>query len=372
MNNFSKSKILCIVGTRPEAIKMAPVILALKKENWCDVKVLATAQHREILDQALDVFNIKIDIDLNLMAKSQTLASLTSRLLLEVDRVLLQERPSLILVQGDTTTVMAAALSGFYQKIPIGHIEAGLRTYDLLNPFPEEANRIIVSKLAKWHFAPTERSRNNLLAERIGDEDIFVTGNTVIDSLILMSQRNYPINLKLDSNKRLILVTSHRRENFGEPSLNICKAIRHLADENLDVEFILPVHPNPNISDVVKKELGNHPRVILTEPLGYSSFVAIMQRSYLILTDSGGIQEEAPALGKPVLVMRYETERPEAVESGVVKLVGPDFLNIVRETQLLLDDTSVYEAMAKGMSPYGDGQAAKRIVRVLREYTQSL
>ena len=359
-----KRKILCVVGTRPEAIKMAPVILALKKEDFAIVRVLATAQHREILDQALNIFGIKIDIDLNVMSKNQSLASLTSKLLVDIDKVLMNEKPNVILVQGDTTTVMTAALLGFYHKIPVGHIEAGLRTYDLSNPFPEEANRIIVSKLAKWHFAPTVSSKNNLLSEKIEEKNIFVTGNTVIDSLLFISSLNDSVNL--NESKKTILVTAHRRENFGKPFLNICKAIRYLADKNLDIEFIYPVHPNPNVYEIAKVELGNHPRIILTAPLDYPEFVAAMNLSYFILTDSGGVQEEAPALGKPVLVMRYETERPEAVECGVVRLVGPNYENIIREVQRLLDDPLAYREMAKGISPYGDGRAAPRIVDILK------
>ena len=345
---------------------MAPIILALKNQNWAKILILSTAQHRSILDQTLDVFGISSDIDLDVMTANQSLSSLTSILLSGIDKIITHEAPHAILVQGDTTTVMTTALSAFYHKIPVGHIEAGLRTYDLLNPFPEEANRIIVSKLAKWHFAPTISSKNNLLSENIQKKNIFVTGNTVIDSLFLMSNRNDSIDFNLDKEKKTILVTAHRRESFGEPFLNICKAIKYLADKNSDIQFLYPVHPNPNIYDVAKIELGNHPRIILAEPFDYIKFVAAMKLSYIILTDSGGVQEEAPALGKPVLVMRYETERPEAVESGAVKLVGPDYENIIREVQYLLDDPLAYQKMAKGISPYGDGHAAARIVEVLK------
>jgi UDP-N-acetylglucosamine 2-epimerase (non-hydrolysing) len=361
-----KRKMLCVIGTRPEAIKMAPVILALKQTDWAEVKILATAQHRHLLDQVLKLFDVEPDIDLNIMRSNQALTTLTARLLLDLDGVFLAEKPDAILVQGDTTTVMTAALAGFYHKIPVGHVEAGLRTGNMMNPFPEEMNRVVASKFAHWHFAPTESSRQNLLAESVPDSSIFVTGNTVIDALLHVSERDVPMEIKLDSSKRLILVTSHRRENFGKPFLNICRAVRYLADTNPDVEFLYPVHPNPNVRDVAQRELGGHSRITLCEPLDYAPFVAAMKRAYLILTDSGGVQEEAPALGKPVLVMRHETERPEAVEAGAVKLVGPDYDNIVREAQILLDDPVAYKAMARGISPYGDGHAADRIVATLR------
>lgn len=364
----SKIKIICVVGTRPEAIKMAPVISLLSLTNWANVRVLATAQHRDMLDQVLRLFKVTPDIDLDIMRPNQSLTSLTARLLLDLENVLVAEKPDAVLAQGDTTTVMTAALACFYHQIPFGHVEAGLRTGDMMNPFPEEMNRVMAGKFARWHFAPTEGSRRNLLAEGISDKDIFVTGNTVIDALLNISARDLPIEIGVESARRLILVTAHRRENFGEPFLNICKAIRFLADTNPDVEFLYPVHPNPNVLEPAKDVLGGHARIKLCDPLDYAPFVVAMKQAYLILTDSGGVQEEAPALGKPVLVMRHETERPEAVEAGVVKLVGPDYQNIVRETQRLLDDPMAYGSMARGISPYGDGQASGRIVAAIHDY----
>ncbi|WP_458378851.1 non-hydrolyzing UDP-N-acetylglucosamine 2-epimerase [Pseudomonas chlororaphis] len=363
-----KKKILCVVGTRPEAIKMAPVILALKKEPWADVRVLATAQHRHMLDQVLDFFSIEPDIDLDIMRPNQALTTLTARLLLDLDDVLLAEKPDAVLVQGDTTTVMTVALACFYHRILIGHVEAGLRTGDMQNPFPEEANRVIASKLAKWHFAPTEGSRQNLLREGISADDVIMTGNTVIDALLMTASKELDLGVQLDPEKRLVLVTSHRRENFGEPFKNICRALHTLAINNPDVQFLYPVHPNPNVKDVAYSVLGDVSNFILCEPLDYAPFVAAMKHAYLILTDSGGVQEEAPALGKPVLVLREETERPEAVEEDVVKLVGSNYEYIVSETQRLLDDNEAYSAMARGVSPYGDGLASARIVKTLSDH----
>jgi UDP-N-acetylglucosamine 2-epimerase (non-hydrolysing) len=361
-------KILCVVGTRPEAIKMAPVILALKKEPWADVRVLATAQHRHMLDQVLNFFDIEPDIDLDIMRPNQALTTLTARLLLDMDDVLLAEKPDVVLVQGDTTTVMAVSLACFYHRIPIGHVEAGLRTWDMENPFPEEANRVITGRFARWHFAPTESSRQNLLREGIADNTITVTGNTVIDALLMTAKKDLDLGIDIDASKRLILITSHRRENFGEPFRNICRALKTLAERNPDVQFLYPVHPNPNVKDVAHEMLGASPNIILCAPLDYAPFVAAMQRSYLIISDSGGVQEEAPALGKPVLVLRDETERPEAVEQRVVKLVGSDYERIVSETQRLLDDEAAYAAMSRGISPYGDGHGAERIVNVLKAF----
>ena len=361
-------KIHCVVGTRPEAIKMAPVILALKEQPWAEVRVLATAQHRHMLDQVLNFFGIEPDIDLNIMRPNQSLTTLTARLLLELDDVLQTEKPDAVLVQGDTTTVMTVALACFYHRIPIGHVEAGLRTWDMQNPFPEEANRVIAGKLARWHFAPTEGSRQNLLKEGVPDSKIIVTGNTVIDALLMAAAKNVELAIPLDCAKRLVLVTSHRRENFGEPFRDICRALRTLAENNPEVQFLYPVHPNPNVKDVAFEFLAGLPNFTLCEPFDYAPFIAAMKRAYIILTDSGGVQEEAPALGKPDLVLRDETERPEAVEQGVVRLVGPNFERIVEETQRLLDDESAYKAMARGVSPYGDGHAAERIVNTLRDH----
>lgn len=359
--------ILCVAGTRPEAIKMAPVILALQKESWTNVRILATAQHRYMLDQVLSIFGIKPDIDLNIMQPNQKLTTLTARLLLDLDQVIQVERPDVVLIQGDTTTVMSTALACFYHQIPIGHIEAGLRTGDFLNPFPEEMNRVVTGRLAHWHFAPTQSAKDNLLREGILDNTIEVTGNTVIDALMTIAQHNLNLNIPLDASKRLILVTAHRRENFGPPFHQICSAIRSLADRYLNIEILYPVHPNPNIISVAHALLSDHPRIRLCEPLDYLPFVAAMKRAYLILTDSGGVQEEAPALGKPVLVLRRETERPEAVNAGVVKLVGSDYDTILEESAKLLDNPQHYASMAQGISPYGDGHAAERIVTILRK-----
>lgn len=363
-----KKTILCVIGTRPEAIKMAPVILALKKEPWVNVRVLATAQHRHMLDQVNGFFGIDPDIDLNIMRPSQALTTLTARLLLELDDVLQAEQPDAVLVQGDTTTVMTVALACFYHRIPIGHVEAGLRTWDMQNPFPEEANRVIAGKLARWHFAPTDGSRQNLLREGVPDSEIIVTGNTVIDALLMTAAQDLGLATLSDSAQRLVLVTSHRRGNFGEPLRNICRALRTLAENNPKVQFLYPVHPNPNVKEVVYTFLAGLPNFTLCEPLDYAPFIAAMKRSYIILTDSGGVQEEAPALGKPVLVLREETERPEAVEQGVVKLVGANYERIVEEAQRLLDDEAVYQSMAQGISPYGDGRAAQRIVKTLQTH----
>ena len=347
---------------------MAPVILALHAEQWAQVRVLAMAQHRHMLDQVLDHFGIEPDIDLDIMRPDQALTTLTARLLLDIDDVLLAERPDVVLAQGDTTTVMTIALACFYHRIPFGHVEAGLRTWDLNNPFPEEANRVIAGRLAQWHFSPTESSRSNLVKEGINDRDIMVTGNTVIDALLMTVEKELEVGVELDDTKRLVLVTSHRRENFGEPFRNICRAIKSIANQNPDVQLLYPVHPNPNIKDNAHEVLGDIDNIILCEPLDYAPFVAAMKKSYLILSDSGGVQEEAPALGKPVLVLRDETERPEAVEEGVVKLVGSDYESIVNNVQILLDDESAYRQMARGVSPYGDGKASARIVDVLREH----
>lgn len=362
------ANVMCVVGTRPEAIKMAPVILGLQKQPWVKVRVLATAQHRQMLDQVLEFFGIESDIDLDIMRPNQALTTLTARLLLELDKVLLAEKPDAVLVQGDTTTVMTVALACFYHGIPVGHVEAGLRTWDIQNPFPEEANRVIAGKLSKWHWAPTEGSRQNLLKDGVTDKSITVTGNTVIDALLMTASRDLELSVDLDPSKRLVLVTSHRRENFGEPFRNICRALQTLAKNNPEVQFLYPVHPNPNVKDVAYEFLAGVPNFILCEPLDYAPFIAAMKRAYLILTDSGGVQEEAPALGKPVLVLRDETERPEAVDQGVVKLVGPNYERIVSEAQRLLDDPDAYKAMARGVSPYGDGKAAERIVQTLREH----
>lgn len=358
-------RITCVVGTRPEAIKMAPVIQRLKEEPWCECTVLCTAQHRELLDQVLALFRITPDADFGAMRPNQTLSGLTSRLIESFDEVLSRTRPDALLAQGDTTTSMAAALCSFYHRIPFGHVEAGLRTGNLYGPFPEEMNRLVAGRIARWHFAPTPEAGRNLLKEGISPDAVHVTGNTVIDALLQVavqcSESPLPPGL------RLVLVTAHRRENFGPPLENVCRAIRHLADRRADIQFLYPVHPNPNVKRVVFEALGSHPRIRLVEPLDYCAFVAAMQQAHFILTDSGGVQEEAPALGKPVLVLREETERPEAVAAGVVRLVGTDFERIVAESTRLLDDCDYYASMAHGISPYGDGHAAPRIAAVLKK-----
>ncbi|WP_434700305.1 non-hydrolyzing UDP-N-acetylglucosamine 2-epimerase [Pseudomonas sp. D1-1] len=363
-------KVLCIVGTRPEAIKMAPVINALKAEKNIQCRVLATAQHRGLLDQILKGFAINADLDLDIMRPNQSLAALTSRLLRELDGVLQAEKPDVVLAQGDTTTVMSAALACFYLRIPFGHVEAGLRTGDLYNPFPEEANRVIAGKLARWHFAPTQGAVANLLGEGVAASDITLTGNTVIDALLMTAAQDSALTVPLDAHKRMVLVTCHRRENFGEPFQDICQALKRLAERNPDIQILYPVHPNPNVKDVAHQLLGRTPNIILCTPLDYAPFVAAIKRSYLIISDSGGVQEEAPALGKPVLVLRTETERPEAVDLGVVKLVGANRDTIVEQAQHLLDDPEAYQGMARGVSPYGDGRAATRIADVLRQHFQ--
>ena len=362
-DSATSSRVLCIVGTRPEVIKMAPVILALRRSDQWDVKVIATAQHRELLDQVLDVFGIAADKDLDAMRPNQDLAALTARLITGLDACLEEYRPALVLAQGDTTTVLASALACFYRKVPFGHVEAGLRTHDFDYPWPEEMNRVLAGRLAAIHFAPTETARRNLLQEGVPAERIHVTGNTVIDALFWVAERDFPLDAELPPNRRLVLVTAHRRENFGAPMISICEAITDLAGRYDDLHFLFPVHPNPNVRRVVEETLGGVRAVTLCAPLQYGAFVAAMQRSWLILSDSGGVQEEAPALGKPVLVLRDETERPEAVAEGVVELVGTAREKIVGNVSALYNSPSEYRRMAKGASPYGDGQAAPRIVR---------
>lgn len=361
-------KILAIVGTRPEAIKMAPVIQRLQRSPWAMCRVLATAQHRGMLDQVFASFAITPDTDLNIMQPNQSLSALTARLLTALDQVMASEKPDAVIAQGDTTTVMTAALASFYHKVPFGHVEAGLRTGDMMNPYPEEMNRVVAGRLARWHFAPTEWSRQNLLREGVPEDSVFMTGNTVIDALLSVADQHPDVGVPLDATKRLILVTAHRRENFGAPFRRVCEAILALAERNQDIQILYPVHPNPNVQEMAHALLGNHPRIILCAPLDYLPFVGAMQRAHIILSDSGGVQEEAPALGKPVLVLRHETERPEAVEAGAVKLVGTDYQKITTEAQRLLEDPAAYRTMAKGISPYGDGHAAERIASILEQH----
>jgi len=359
--------VLCVVGTRPEAVKMAPVVLELRRRPWARVRVLATAQHRQMLDQVLGLFGIQPDVDLDLMRPNQGLADLTARMLAALDGTLERERPAAVLAQGDTTTVLTTALACFYRRIPFGHVEAGLRTGDLDYPFPEEMNRSLAGRLARLHFAPTESARANLRREGI-EQGVHVTGNTVIDALLQVAAREAPLPAGVPPDRRLILVTAHRRENFGEPLREICRALLALADANHDVHVLYPVHLNPNVAGVVRPALGGHPRITLCDPLDYLPFVAAMKKSTLILSDSGGVQEEAPALGKPVLVMRDTTERPEGIEAGTALLTGPHADRIVEHAGRLLDDDVAYRAMARGVNPYGDGHAAERIVRRLRQH----
>lgn len=366
-------KIMIVMGTRPEAIKMAPVIKEFEKySNKYRLVVCATAQHREMLDQVLNIFSIKPDYDLNIMEENQSLFDVTNGALPKIKIVLEKEKPDLVLVQGDTVTALIAALAAFYLRIKVGHIEAGLRTFDIYKPFPEEMNRKLISNLTTLHFAPTEKNKENLLRENISEDRIFVTGNTVIDALLMAVRNKYefgniPEFKKINFNKKIILITAHRRENFGVNIRNICYALKEIAKKNKNIEIIYPVHANPNIKNVVNKILNNAERIHLLKPLGYYEFVHLMNKSYLILTDSGGIQEEGPSLCKPVLVLREKTERPEAIEAGTAKLVGVNKEKIVSSVQLLLDNSKEYELMAKTTNPYGDGNASKRIVELIRK-----
>jgi UDP-N-acetylglucosamine 2-epimerase (non-hydrolysing) len=365
-------KLLCIVGTRPEVIKMAPVVQALRRRNGrVQVRTCATAQHRELLDQALQLWDIVPDVDLDIMQNGQSPSQTAARVLARLEPVLLDERPDWVLVQGDTTTVMASAIAAHHLRIKIGHVEAGLRTYDRWNPFPEEMNRLLADRLSDLCFAPTARARDALLAEGIPDSAIRVTGNTVIDALLDVAGRSWSppagsLLSALPTGKRLILVTAHRRESFGEPLEAICAALKRLA-RRPDVHVVYPVHPNPNVRNPVYAALGNDPGITLLPPVDYQALVYLMKRCALVLTDSGGLQEEAPSLCKPVLVMRAVTERPEAVEAGVARLVGCDDECIVSTVFKLLDDPAEYERMASGANPYGDGHAAERIATALLE-----
>lgn len=347
---------------------MAPVVRALQDAPWARCRVLATAQHRELLDQMLEFFGIRADVDLDIMTANQSLPELTARLIVRLDETFTGERPDMVLAQGDTTTVFVAALASFYRRIPFGHVEAGLRSHNLRSPFPEEANRVLAGHLTSLHFAPTPSARQNLLDEGLPDKTIKVTGNTVIDALFLAASQDVPIGLDLHDDKRLILVTAHRRDSFGEPIKQICQAVKTLADRFPDTEYVWPLHPNPAVKPVVESICGRHERIHLCEPLPYGPFVGAMKRSTIILTDSGGVQEEAPALGKPVLVMRNESERPEALDAGVAKLVGPNQDRIIAEAGRLLEDPAAYEAMSVGASPYGDGHAAGRITEAIRSF----
>ncbi|MCH4998172.1 non-hydrolyzing UDP-N-acetylglucosamine 2-epimerase [Pectobacterium carotovorum] len=371
-------KVLTVFGTRPEAIKMAPLVHALAQDGAFESRICVTAQHREMLDQVLRLFDITPDYDLDIMRPGQGLSEISCRILSGLEPVMAEFKPDLVLVHGDTTTTLATSLAAFYQRIPVGHVEAGLRTGNLYSPWPEEANRKLTGHLAMYHFAPTENSRQNLLREHLSDRHIFVTGNTVIDALFWVRDRilgDAALRLSLDEkyaflddNKKLILVTGHRRESFGGGFERICSALADIARRHPEVQIVYPVHLNPNVSEPVNRILSGIDNVMLIAPQDYLPFVYLMNRSYMILTDSGGIQEEAPSLGKPVLVMRDTTERPEAVEAGTVKLVGTEVTSIVDAVSMLLTDEEAYQAMSRAHNPYGDGQACQRIVDALKNH----
>jgi len=365
---------MVVFGTRPEAIKMAPLVMALKQRSDLDVIVAVTAQHRQMLDQVLELFEITPDEDLNVMQPGQTLSGLTTRIMQGMDQVIAKHSPDIVLVHGDTTTTFATSMAAFYQRVPVGHVEAGLRTGNIYSPWPEEANRKLTGALASVHFAPTQKSADNLRAENVPASAVHVTGNTVIDALLTVVEKikadavleaglaeRFPF---LDASKRLILVTGHRRENFGSGFEDICHALKQIADRG-DTQVVYPVHLNPNVQEPVNRILGDHATVHLIEPQEYLPFIYLMSRSSIIVTDSGGIQEEAPSLGKPVLVMRDTTERPEAVDAGTVRLVGTSSNRIVEEVSRLLDNQDVYETMSRSHNPYGDGQASARIAAIL-------
>jgi len=373
------NKVMFVFGTRPEAIKMAPLIKAFKEEKIFEIRVCVTAQHRQMLDQVLDIFDIEPDYDLDIMKPSQDLFDVTANVLLGMRKVLTDFNPDIILVHGDTTTTSATSLAAFYHKIKVGHIEAGLRTGNIYSPWPEEANRQITSVLANYHFAPTITSQKNLLKENKDKESILVTGNTVIDALFIVLDKiekdeelksrivasiSSQYNFKHD--KKIILVTGHRRENFGDGLISICEALKIIAENNPDVDIVYPVHLNPNVQKPVRRMLSDVKNIYLIEPLSYENFIYMMSISYFIITDSGGVQEEAPSLGKPVLVMRDATERPEAVEAGTVKIVGTDSRVIIDESQKLLDNLDEYNKMSRAHNPYGDGSASKKIVNFFK------
>ena len=366
---MKKIKLMTVFGTRPEAIKMCPLVLEMQKyPDFIEPFVAVTAQHREMLDQVLQLFAIKPDYDLNIMTAGQTLYDVTGRALAGLKDVLAEAQPDMVLVHGDTTTTFVGALASFYAQIPVGHVEAGLRTGNKFSPYPEEMNRKLTGAIADIHFAPTSTSKNNLLKENIDPAAIVVTGNTVIDALQTTVKADYRftdsgLQKALAGGKRLILVTTHRRENLGEPMRHVYQALRKVLENHPDVEAIFPVHKNPKVREIVDEELGKLAQVHLIEPLDYEPFANLMAKVDIVLTDSGGIQEEAPALGKPVLVLRDTTERPEAVDAGTVKLVGTAYDDVLRETSLLLDDSKYYQSMAEAANPYGDGRACERIIR---------
>lgn len=371
---IKQKKVMVVFGTRPEAIKMAPVVQALRQKDALLCQVIVTAQHREMLDQVLKLFKIVPDFDLNLMRQGQTLTDITTRALGGLTEIFQRERPDLVLVHGDTTTTFVAALAAFYTKIPVGHVEAGLRTGNKYSPYPEEMNRKLTGTLTDWHFAPTETAKKNLEEEGVAAERIFVTGNTVIDALLATVNPEYQFVddemrtiLRQYESARMILVTTHRRENLGEPMRQIYQALKSILDAFPDTYVVFPVHKNPQVREVVAELLGSHPRVSLIEPLDYEPFVNLMARAHLILTDSGGIQEEAPSLGKPVLVVRDTTERPEAVAAGTVALVGTGYQAVFAKLKCLLEDQQAYQQMTLASNPYGDGLAARRIADIIAE-----
>ena len=390
----AKKIVAIVAGTRPEAIKMAPLWFALRESSVLEPLLISTGQHREMLDQAFGVFGLKPDIDLGLMQPEQTLSDLTARVLSSMTEVLRQQRPAAVLVQGDTTTVLGAALAAFYERIPVGHVEAGLRTYDLDAPWPEEMNRRLTDPISRWCFAPTEWSAANLRSERTHPERIHVTGNTVVDALLWVREKLQRSGLKAETvgarcnipagfaaeylvpdcgsaNKRWILITGHRRESFGEGFENICRAVSQLAERYPDLGLLYPVHLNPRVQEPVRRILGTNPRVALIPPVGYEDFIWLMERAHFVLSDSGGVQEEAPSVGKPVLIMRTTTERPEGVEAGTCRLVGTDPQTIVAEATTLLEDATEYARRSALKNPYGDGLAARRITEILAKSLQA-
>lgn len=368
MMKMSKIKVMTVFGTRPEAIKMAPLVKELEKNDQIESIVCVTAQHRQMLDQVLAIFDIKPDYDLDIMKDRQTLISITTNVLQGLDGVLKEAKPDIVLVHGDTSTTFVGALAAFYNQIPVGHVEAGLRTYDKYSPFPEEMNRCLTGRIADLHFSPTISNRNNLIKEAIEDKDIYITGNTVIDALKTTVSKDYKLCASMDDvdfSKRVILVTAHRRENLGEPLENICRALKRIVTEFEDVELVYPVHLNPAVRETVNKYLADMDRVHLIDPIDVRDMHNAMDRSYMIMTDSGGLQEEAPSLGKPVLVLRNETERPEAVEAGTVKVAGVNEDVIYNMAKKLLTDENEYNSMAHAVNPYGDGEASRRTVEAI-------
>lgn len=375
--NLEKIKVMTVFGTRPEGIKMAPIIKEMEKRDEIESITCITAQHREMLDQVLDLFEIKPDYDLNIFKEGQSLTEITTRALEGLEEVIKKEKPDLLLVQGDTTTVFSGALAAFYQEVKIGHVEAGLRSFNIRSPYPEEANRKLTGILTDFHFAPTKKNKDNLLREDYPEEKIFITGNTVIDALKYAIKDDYKFgnNLlnELDyENKKVILLTSHRRENIGKPMENIFKAINDITKKYEEVEVVFPIHLNPKVRDIAREYLDENDRVHIIEPLDYEPFTNLISKVYLVVTDSGGLQEEAPALAKPVLVVRRETERPEGIEAGTAKLVGTEYKDLYENLDLLLSNKDEYEKMAKAVNPYGDGFASKKIVDTIIQYSLNL